>query len=346
MRSRPNSAASYRPRPSVVARGGPDANFDFVTLGAGFVPICLEDGVGDVFRGSAPTLARTGRGWQSGGMRAITLTQFGGPEVLTVGDVERPTLKPAEVLINAPPPEVNRADLLQRQGHYPPPKGTSEIIGLEVSGHIEEIGEDVTGWSVGDPCVALLAGGGYADYVAVDAGQVIPPPPGVDLITAAGLLEVAATVVSNMDHVRLADGETFLVHGGAGGIGSFAIQYAKSRGCTVAATAGTEEKLEVCRELGTDIAIDYHDDWPTHLREATEGHGADVILDVMGAKYLDANVTSLARLGRLVVIGLSRRHQGRTEPQQAALQGRHRDSDLAALPADGREGGDLRARPG
>jgi len=104
--------------------------------------------------------------------------------------------------------------------------------------------------------------------------------------------------------VRLADGETFLVHGGAGGIGSFAIQYAKSRGCTVAATAGTEEKLEVCRELGADIAIDYHDDWPTHLREATEGHGADVILDVMGAKYLDANVTSLARLGRLVVIGL------------------------------------------
>ena len=237
-------------------------------------------------------------------MRAITLTQFGGPEVLTVGDVERPTLKPAEVLIRTAAAGVNRADLLQRQGHYPPPKGTSEIIGLEVSGHIEEIGEDVTGWSVGDPCVALLAGGGYADYVAVDAGQVIPPPPGVDLITAAGLLEVAATVVSNMDHVRLADGETLLVHGGSGGIGSFAIQYAKSRGCTVAATAGTEEKLEVCRELGADIAIDYHDDWPTHLREATEGHGADVILDVMGAKYLDANVTSLARLGRLVVIGL------------------------------------------
>ena len=237
-------------------------------------------------------------------MRAITLTQFGGPEVLTVGDVERPTLKPAEVLIRTAAAGVNRADLLQRQGHYPPPKGTSEIIGLEVSGRIEEIGEDVTGWSVGDPCVALLAGGGYADYVAVDAGQVIPPPPGVDLITAAGLLEVAATVVSNMDHVRLADGETLLVHGGSGGIGSFAIQYAKSRGCTVAATAGTEEKLEVCRELGADIAIDYHDDWPTHLREATEGHGADVILDVMGAKYLDANVTSLARMGRLVVIGL------------------------------------------
>ena len=237
-------------------------------------------------------------------MRAITLTQFGGPEVLTVGDVERPTLKPAEVLIRTAAAGVNRADLLQRQGHYPPPKGTSEIIGLEVSGRIEEIGEDVTGWSVGDPCVALLAGGGYADYVAVDAGQVIPPPLGVDLITAAGLLEVAATVVSNMEHARLADGETLLVHGGAGGIGSFAIQYAKSRGCTVAATAGTEEKLEVCRELGADIAIDYHDDWPTHLREATEGHGADVILDVMGAKYLDANVTSLARMGRLVVIGL------------------------------------------
>lgn len=157
---------------------------------------------------------------------------------------------------------------------------------------------------MGDPCVALLAGGGYAEYVAVPAGQVVPPPNGVDLVTAGALIEVAATVVSNMDHVNLVPGETLLVHGGTGGIGSFAIQYAKGLGCTVVATAGTPEKLEICRELGADVAIDYHDDWPTLVKEATEGRGADVILDVMGAKYLDSNVRSLATGGRLVVIGL------------------------------------------
>ena len=237
-------------------------------------------------------------------MRAITLTSFGGPEVLTLSEIDPPSPRPGQVVIRTVAAGVNRADLLQRQGHYPPPKGESEILGLEVSGYIAEVGDGVQGWAVGDPCVALLAGGGYAEYVAVDAGQVVRPPDGVELVTAAGLIEVAATVVSNMDHVRLADGETFLVHGGAGGIGSFAIQYAKARGCTVAATAGNDEKLAICTELGADIALDYHDDWVTLLREATEGHGADVILDVMGAKYLDANVTSLARLGRLVVIGM------------------------------------------
>jgi len=237
-------------------------------------------------------------------MRAITLTGFGGPEVMTLSEIDPPSPGAGQVLIRTVAAGVNRADLLQRQGHYPPPPGTSEIIGLEVSGHVAEVGDGVQGWAVGEPCVALLAGGGYADYVAVDAGQVVRPPAGVDLVTAAGLIEVAATVVSNMDHVRLAPGETFLVHGGAGGIGSFAIQYAKALGCTVAATAGNDEKRAVCTELGADIALDYHDDWVTLLREATEGHGADVILDVMGAKYLDANVTSLARLGRLVVIGM------------------------------------------
>ncbi len=237
-------------------------------------------------------------------MRAITLTGFGGPEVMTLSEIDPPSPGAGQVLIRTVAAGVNRADLLQRQGHYPPPPDTSEIIGLEVSGHVAEVGDGVQGWAVGEPCVALLAGGGYADYVAVDAGQVVRPPAGVDLVTAAGLIEVAATVVSNMDHVRLAPGETFLVHGGAGGIGSFAIQYAKALGCTVAATAGNDEKRAVCTELGADIALDYHDDWVTLLREATEGHGADVILDVMGAKYLDANVTSLARLGRLVVIGM------------------------------------------
>lgn len=243
-------------------------------------------------------------------MRAVTVKEFGGPEMLEVAEIDKPTIAPGQVLIQTVAAGINRADLLQRQGHYPPPKGESEIIGLEVSGHIAEVGEGVEGWSAGDPCVALLAGGGYAEFVAVNAGQVVRPPAGVDLVTAGGLIEVAATVMSNMDHVDLKPGETFLVHGGAGGIGSFAIQYAKQLGCTVAATAGTAEKLEVCRELGADIALDYHEDWAALLKEATEGRGVDVILDVMGAKYLQPNVRSLAPDGRQVTIGLQGGRKG------------------------------------
>ncbi len=237
-------------------------------------------------------------------MRAVVVTEPGGPEVLQIVEVEDPVAGPGEVVVRVVAAGVNRADILQRQGHYPPPAGTSEVIGLEVSGHIEALGDDVEDWVVGEPCVALLAGGGYAELVAVPAAQVIRPPDGVDLVTAAGLVEVAATVVSNMDHVSLRPGETLLVHGGAGGIGSFAIQYAKGQGCRVATTAGSPEKLEFCRALGADIALDYHDDWAAALKEATDGKGVDVILDIMGAKYLDANVKSLARRGRLVVIGL------------------------------------------
>lgn len=237
-------------------------------------------------------------------MRAVTTIEAGGPEVLQITDVQDAVAGPGELLIRTVAAGVNRADILQRQGHYPPPAGTSEIIGLEVSGIIEAIGDGVEGWAIGDPCVALLAGGGYAELVAAPAGQVIAPPEGVDLITAAGLIEVAATVVSNMDHIRLTAGETLLVHGGAGGIGSFAIQYAKGLGCRVATTAGSAEKLEICQRLGADIALDYHDDWVAQLKEATDGRGVDVILDIMGAKYLDANVKSLARGGRMVVIGL------------------------------------------
>lgn len=237
-------------------------------------------------------------------MRAVTTTEAGGPEVLLISDVEAPVAGRGELLIRTVAAGVNRADVLQRQGHYPPPKGISDIIGLEVSGHVEAVGDAVEGWRVGDPCVALLAGGGYAELVVVPAGQAIAPPRGVDLITAAGLIEVAATVVSNATHAHLHPGETILVHGGTGGIGSFAIQYAKSIGCRVATTAGSSEKLQLCRELGADIALDYHDDWATQLREATQGKGVDVILDIMGAKYLEPNVRSLARGGRLVVIGL------------------------------------------
>ena len=237
-------------------------------------------------------------------MRIIDVTAPGGPENLVISDAPAPAAGPGELVIAVTAAGVNRADLLQRQGHYPPPPGVSEVIGLEVSGHVHAIGEGVDGWRLGDACVALLAGGGYAEYVAVPAGQVIPPPPGVDLVSAAGVIEVAATVVSNFEHVHLAGGETVLIHGGTGGIGTFAIQYAKALGVRVLTTAGSPAKLALCRELGADEAFDYHDDWPAAVKAATDGRGVDVILDVMGAKYLEPNVASLAVDGRLVVIGL------------------------------------------
>ncbi len=236
-------------------------------------------------------------------MRAVIVTEPGGPEALQIADVDTPVIGPGQVLIKTVGAGVNRADLLQRRGFYPPPPGESDIIGLEVSGTIAEMAPDVTGWTLGDPCVALLAGGGYAEYVAVNAGQVISPPEDFDLVSAGGLIEVAATVVSNLDHVHLESGERFLVHGGTGGIGTFAIQYAKALGARVLTTAGSPEKLSICTGLGADIAVDYHEDWLAAVLDATTT-GVDVILDVMGAKYLESNVKALAPDGRLVVIGL------------------------------------------
>jgi putative PIG3 family NAD(P)H quinone oxidoreductase len=237
-------------------------------------------------------------------MRAITVSQPGGPEVLQLDEVEMPVVAPDEVLIKVAAAGVNRPDLLQRQGRYPPPPGASEIIGLEVSGQIAATGEEVDDWSVGDRCVALLAGGGYAEYAVVPAGQVIEPPPGMDLLTAGGVVEVAATVYSNLERAQLADGDVFLVHGGAGGIGSFAIQYAKARGATVITTAGTQDKIDFCRSLGADHALSYREDWPMMITERTSEQGVDVILDIMGAKYLDDHIRLLAKDGRLMVIGL------------------------------------------
>ncbi|GAA3568010.1 NAD(P)H-quinone oxidoreductase [Microlunatus spumicola] len=236
-------------------------------------------------------------------MRAVVVSEPGGPDVLRVEDVPAPEAGPGEVLVDVVGAGVNRADLMQRQGHYPPPPGASEIIGLEVSGHVAALGDGVEGFTIGEPCVALLAGGGYAEQVAVPAGQVLPPPPGYDLVDAAGVLEVAATVWSNLAYAHLTAGETFLVHGGAGGIGSFAIQHAKALGATVIATAGSAAKLEHCRELGADHAFSYRDDWAAEVRGATDGRGVDVVLDNMGAKYLEAHVDLLAPDGRLVVIG-------------------------------------------
>lgn len=237
-------------------------------------------------------------------MRAVVAKTSGSPEVLRVAEVPTPSAGAGEVLIRVTASGVNRADLLQRQGRYPPPRGASEILGLEVSGTIAAVGDGVHGWRVGDECVALLAGGGYAEYVAVPAGQVVRPPQGIDLVTASGLIEVAATVASNLTQVGLRSGETFLVHGGTGGIGTFAIQYAAALGARVFATAGRPHKLALCRELGATDAFSYHRDWLAALRRATNRHGADVILDVIGAKYLPSNLDALATDGRLVVIGL------------------------------------------
>lgn len=224
--------------------------------------------------------------------------------MLRLGELADPVPAPGELLIQVAAAGVNRADLQQRIGVYPPPPGASEIIGLECSGTVAAVGDNVSGWEVGEPCVALLAGGGYAELVAVPAGQVVRPPEGVDLVTAGGLMEVAATVVSNCDLARLAAGETFLVHGGAGGIGSFAIQYAKHLGATVVTTAGSEAKLDYCRALGADLAVSYRDDWSAALADFAGGRGVDVILDNMGAKYLASNLAALATDGRLMIIGL------------------------------------------
>ncbi|WP_406366707.1 NAD(P)H-quinone oxidoreductase [Streptomyces sp. NBC_01546] len=239
-------------------------------------------------------------------MHAITIEQPGGPEALIWSDVPDPVAGEGEVLVEVAASAVNRADVLQRQGFYDPPPGASRHPGLECSGRISAMGPGVSGWSVGDEVCALLAGGGYAQKVAVPMGQLLPVPAGVDLVTAAALPEVVATVWSNVFMVAgLRPGETLLVHGGASGIGTMAIQLAKAVGATVAVTAGGPEKLARCKELGADILIDYREqDFVAELRAATGGAGADVILDIMGAKYLSRNVEALAVNGRLAIIGL------------------------------------------
>ncbi len=201
---------------------------------------------------------------------------------------------------------VNRADLLQRQGFYDPPPGASPYPGLECAGRIAALGPGVSGWAVGDEVCALLAGGGYAEKVAVPAGQLLPVPDGMDLLSAAALPEVTCTVWSNVFMVaHLRPGETLLVHGGASGIGTHAIQLAKAVGAKVAVTAGSKEKLASCAELGADVLINYREqDFVEEVRAATDGAGADVILDIMGAKYLERNVKALAVNGRLAIIGL------------------------------------------
>jgi putative PIG3 family NAD(P)H quinone oxidoreductase len=239
-------------------------------------------------------------------MYAITIPEPGGPEALVWGEVPDPVPGEGEVLVEVVAGAVNRADILQRQGFYDPPPGASPYPGLECSGRIAAIGPGVSGWTVGEEVCALLAGGGYAEKVAVPAGQLLPVPEGVDLRQAAALPEVTSTVWSNVFMIaHLRPGETLLVHGGSSGIGTMAIQLAKAVGARIAVTAGTKEKLDQCAELGADILINYREqDFVAELKQATAGAGADVILDNMGAKYLDRNVQALAVNGRLAIIGM------------------------------------------
>ena len=239
-------------------------------------------------------------------MKAIVFSAPGGPEVLTWSEVPDPVPGDGQVLIEVAAAAVNRADLMQRRGLYDPPPGSSEILGLECSGRIAALGPGVSGWAVGDEVCALLTGGGYAEKVAVPAGQLLPVPKSVDLVTAAGLPETVCTVWSNVFMAAgLQPGETLLVHGGASGIGTTAIQLATALGAKVLVTVGSKEKAERCVELGATAAIDYkNEDFVERVRELTDGHGADVILDIMGASYLGRNVDALAVSGRLVNIGL------------------------------------------
>jgi putative PIG3 family NAD(P)H quinone oxidoreductase len=268
-------------------------------------------------------------------MRAVVVTEPGGPEVLAWSDVPDPVAKPGEVVLDIAASAVNRADLLQRQGHYAPPPDAPPWLGLECSGTVFELGDGVTGWAVGDQACALLSGGGNAEKVAVPVGQLLPIPRGLDLITAAALPEVTCTVWSNVFMTAgLRPREVLLVHGGAGGVGTMAIQLGRAVAATVAATAGSAEKLARCGALGATILVNYHDeDFVSVVRDATGGRGADVVLDVVGAQYLDRNLSVLAAGGRVIVIGL----QG----------GRKAELDLSALMA--RRGAviatTLRARP-
>lgn len=246
-----------------------------------------------------------------------------------------------EVLVKVRAAGVNRADLLQAAGKYPPPPGASDILGMEISGTIVDIGVNATGWQIGQEVCCLLAGGGYAEYVAVPAGQVMAVPSGTELDAAAALPEVACTVWSNLVMAAgLSDGDVLLLHGGASGIGTHAIQVARQLGCRVAVTAGSPAKLDFCRDLGAQIPINYREeDFVDRLREETDGHGADVVLDIMGASYLDRNIDALAPDGRLVIIGMQGGVKGELNiGKLMAKRGRVIGTTLRARPVDGPSG--------
>ena len=237
-------------------------------------------------------------------MRAVIAPEPGGLDALQVAELAIPEPAAGEVLIGIEAAGLNRADLLQRQGFYPPPPGITDVLGLECAGTISAIGPGVDHFAVGDPVCALLAGGGYADFVAVPAGQVAAIPRGLSTVEAAGFMETTCTVWSNLVMVAgLTQGETLLVHGGTSGIGTTAIQVAKALGAQVVTTVGSDEKAAAAQELGADVVINYRtQDFAQAMADA--GLSADVILDIIGAKYLAPNVTALATNGRLVIIGM------------------------------------------
>jgi putative PIG3 family NAD(P)H quinone oxidoreductase len=239
-------------------------------------------------------------------MKAITIPEPGDASSLVLADVPAPEPAEGEVRVRVVAAGVNRADVMQRMGFYPPPPGAPSYPGLEVSGTVDALGPGVEGWSVGQEVCALLSGGGYAELVCVPAAQLLPVPSGVSLEDAAALPEVVSTVWSNVFMTaNLLPGQTFLVHGGSSGIGTMAIQLAREVGARVAVTAGSADKLDVCRSLGAEILVNYREqDFVEEVKAATGGAGADVILDNMGATYLGRNVDALAINGRLVVIGL------------------------------------------
>lgn len=241
-------------------------------------------------------------------MKAVIAAHPGGPEVLEMIDLPTPVPGPGEVLIDVVAAGINRADVQQRRGFYAPPVGASSVLGLEVSGRISGFGSNVSKpFSLGQQVVALLSGGGYAQQVVVPASQVLSVPENVDIVTAAALPEVAATVYSNLFMTaQVQAGETVLIHGGAGGIGIMAVQLAKAAGGKVIATVGSEEKAAMLRGyLDVDLVINYKtQDFVEASRNFTQGRGVDVILDVVGAKYLERNVSALGTYGRLIVIGL------------------------------------------
>jgi NADPH2:quinone reductase len=237
-------------------------------------------------------------------MRVIEISEFGGPEVLKLAQRGTPAPGPGEVLIKVVAAGVNRPDIVQRYGKYPPPPGASDLPGLEVSGHIAGRGEGVVEWQEGDAVCALVTGGGYAEYCVAPQSQCLRPPSRLTLVEAAAIPETYFTVWTNVfDRGRLQRGESLLVHGGTSGIGTTAIQLAVARGSRVIATAGSDEKVEACRQLGAEVAINYKTtDWVQQARAATDGRGVDVVLDMVGGDYVARNLDVLALDGRLVQI--------------------------------------------
>ena len=237
-------------------------------------------------------------------MKVIEISEFGGPEVLVMADAPVPAPGQGEVLIRVAASGVNRPDVVQRTGNYPPPPGASAIPGLEVAGTIVALGSGVEGLNHGDRVCALVTGGGYAEYCVAPAPQCLPVPSGLTMAEAAALPETFFTVWSNVfDRARLRPGESFLVHGGTSGIGTTAIQIASSLGATVYATAGSDEKCDTCTELGAEAAINYKEqDFAEVIKDYTNGTGVNVILDMVGGDYINRNIKSLAVEGRLVQI--------------------------------------------